>query len=380
MFIRGRCRLHVLLLWAGLTHVGQVWAQIDLDTALLGHESTIGALIAFDMRLDVYAPSPSIARQLAAVARGADVELAHYQTYWWLVDGRRERVQVSPVVLGDADIRSDLVRDGSVDKQILNWDWKNPPQLSPAKQGRIRAEIRAQSPIFPGRDPALFALRYPRFEPHEPRLTLRQFINRFRERSVIDADDFEITLRGDRLEFYKDDEQVRLWLSKSHGFLIRRMVREKIVPIAVHEHGKQWQRLQYEVQDFQKIGESHIPFPKVVRYSLFDAFRGDEVSYAIHMFTCHSANVPIRPELFDLQFPKNVLVVDTWEDPTKVKWYLLGEGGKRIPIRSRDELALYEPRQPASRGGSQWMIALHGVVLVLMVVALLWRKRRRRET
>lgn len=357
------------------------WADIDLETALTAHESTIDSLISFEMRLDVYAPSPSIAHNLAAVARGADIALALFQSYRWIVDGRKERVQVSPVALGDSDFREDVVRDGSVEKVIMNWDWHNPPRISPSQQGRVRAHILPQTDNFQRRDPAQPALIYPRFHLSEPRMKLRQFIGRFRDISTHDdGQNVVVTLRGDRLGFYKGGEQVTLTLSKSHGFLIRRMVNERVDPVPVKEYGKSWRRLQFEVTSFQTVGEGAIPFPKTVRYSVFDAYKGDEVAFSLNSFTCVSANSAIPPESLTLTFPKDVLVVDLAEDPTKAKWYLMGDQGKRIPIRSRDELALYDHSTFATGRGRPWVIAINAVIFVIVVSTLLLRRTWRRKT
>jgi hypothetical protein len=362
---------------------GSVQAAIDLETALRAHETTIGSLNSFEMRVEVHAPSPETMRVLVAIATGTAGQPVLWQRYRWLLDGSKERIQIEPFQQtrnGDGLVMNidDIVRDGAVEKVLSNWDWKQPQKISPAKQGSVVAEVRPQTDSFRYRDPAQPALIYPRFELSEPRAPLRLFVKRFQEKSCIeDGSDVVIELRGDALGTYKDDERVKVVLSKPNAYLIRSFVHEKVRAVAAKDYGQGWSRFQFEVTRFQSIGPG-IPFPESVRYSIVDAFKQAEVAYSINTFSCVSANKSIEPDLFKLDFPKDVLVTDAVEDPKIPKWYLIGENGTRIPIRSKSDLALYDKSARHASANSMWLI-VNGVVFVVAIGLLARHLRRRRR-
>lgn len=360
---------------------GAVGAEIDLEMALRAHETTIDSLNSFEMRVEVRAPSVGMMRNLVAIATGTGGEPVLWHRHRWLVDGRNERVQSTPFEITSRnglvmDI-DDIVRDGTVEKVLSNWDWNNPQKISPANQGSVLALARPQTDSFRNRDPAQLALLYPRFELTEPRMRLGRFVKRFRDKSCTeDGVDVVIELRGDALGFYKDDERVRVVLSKPSGFLIRSMVREKIKPQLASDYGKEWNRMQYEVTKFQSVAAG-IPFPESVRYSIFDAFKNVEVMYSINTFSCVSANEAIGQSAFKLDFPKDVLLTDSVEDPRAAKWYLIGENGTRIPILSKSDLLLYDNSVKRGSRKQWWLLANAGVFLVVLIFLgrRAWRRR-----
>ena len=353
----------------------------QLDEILARHEAGLEQVQVFELELKIYSPDPPTKETFSTWTKGDGPEPQLYFEGLWASNGVAERIQLTPKrrTVGKNGLPAnydDYLRDGEREFWLANWDWNDPQEISPAKQGSVMAEVRPQTSEFRTRDPAWWLLRTPRFETPEPRLPLRDFIARFASVSCDIGNDpnrpVTITLQDDALELTPEDAEVRVTLDPARDYQIVRLEREST--------GDAPMMMSYVVDEFLETPSGAV-FPQKVVYRVTEAQLPRGVTMGIYEVVESRFDGPVDPSLFEFVFPKDVQVVNsTGDGGEERKWTLWGEDNQPLAtIEDPVDLLEYDPvakaAMPAPRTSFlNWALLANGLIAILAVAWLVCRR------
>lgn len=363
----------------------QLRAQ-DVEAILSRHESTRAGLWSLHVKADCYAPSEGgFASGLVNLLIGGQQKLPLVYQCEWIVEGPNEKISYTPLV--DKELNGlpnnyfELVfRDGK-EYLLENWNRDNPQSVSPSAQGSVRAYIGLQREAFIRKDPGMNSLFLPRVLMNEPRLNLRRLIGRFGTSEVASEDDSTVVIRlkRDSARILDPSENMEVTLAKNFGYLVSCIAVVNDSVLNPTELGKNASRIELRVADFHSL-EDGIYFPSLSTYTVVDSFRNTKVKLAEYQFQVVSVNDDIADDVFVMNFPKDVLVIDSSSDPKEVKWFLWGDGNR--PAREVDSIAELSATDEGDKG-SRMRSTLYGIILfssslvVFFVIVCVYFRRRR---
>jgi len=364
-----------------------VMPQSDLlESALQKHESSIAQVQIFHVIWHARAPLPPTQENHLDWLNGIGREPVLFFEGAWISNGMAERIQFVPHQQRSNDAGlpiniDDYLRDGEVEYWLANWDWDSPQEITPTQQGTVTAEVRPQTSEFRARDPAWWLLRMPRFETTEPRLSLRDYLERFNDVKFEQPEEanspVRILLKDDKLGLTSDSAIVEILLDPSADFQISRLTRTTV--------GEVSEKLEYIVKEFITT-PSGGKFPGKVTYSVTNQQIPNGALMGEYEVVKSSFDEPPDPSLFVFRFPENAQVVDTTVGADGVKWVLWGANdAPKAVLKSPMDLLDYDPVAKAAMPGQnssfyKMFIPVNIVVACIAVAAiLLWRRGLKRR-
>lgn len=314
------------------------------------------------------------------------------QEYRWTKAGQRERFtfirhDVKPTLDGRPQGLMDVVLDGSKYQLLGNWDPKRPQRISPEQQGTVMAHMGPQTNVNPaGPSPAahfLFAVDYP------PGRSLAELVRVSRHAAVkgtstvgghqtwvIGAESPE---EGDRKTFFE------IHLDPKVNYMVCKVVKDK--PMAKRANSKNVGITSTtEVVRFAEVKEG-LFFP----IQLTGTSSSTPSATVQTTVTSVRINDPLPDDAFRIEFPKYALVEDYALADGKARVHIWGEAKPLATVTTQAEIDAFvdqlraDPKaaaelglEPAGSAGiRRYVLWSAPVLLVLALVAVVWRRVRR---
>lgn len=361
---------------------------LNLNTIIDHHRRATRLIDTIDAKIDVFGQD-----FIGPRAKNGETQIGHLR---WIRAGSRERLKFRAVqIVRDREGHPvgglyDIYQDGRVRRGLSNWDWDNPSEITPAKQGAVSAYVKTQDRnSMTGDDPAVPLLlsfrrgggdQVARSMPEliargtaQPRLRWTTTNGRRLLRIRLAHPGFrgKPAARGSYLDFFVDPEV---------NFHIRRYV-EYNAALEVYDPQTKTTRnvgvvKTREVLRFRRLGNG-VFFPIEATYS----FRRDDLGKVTHIERTVVKDCSINTELpqdaFDFRFPEHVRVYHMPSADADFKVEIWGKDDRPVatlnsPKELRDFLAKYRngDNDSAKEGSSRTSYStVFRIVIILAVVA-----------
>lgn len=307
----------------------------------------------------------------------------HAQTWHWTKKGKIERQRFTnhsseptkdnlPTNLGD------LIEDGKQVKALMNYDWDDPQEIHPYRQGTVRAWYAPQDRTVSGEFPSpsgQFAMFHVQATLTDPRRTLRELIQQspkveLKGRTSVGGQEcwhLQIEHPDTKTKGAFAGTRFEVYLDPSVNYMIRKVhfniadtdpSPEKISPI-------QYSR---EAVKFHDAGDGVFVPTEVIAKMYTPAFGKAPVFESRFVVTSVSVNEELPADALAFRWPENALVVEHPPvSPTKRRVQLWGPDDK--PVREVTSIAdLGTP--PALPAESGWFSPMRITFIVVSALAV----------
>jgi len=373
--------LAIWLTWGVVTGLPE-WTPEQLATA---HGQSVEAIYSIDCTAEV-----EVRRRM-----GQSVSPFQLQSRMrWRRAGDRERIQGEwPANRvdrnGNLQGREDILRDGDVVKILSNWDWQDPPDISPTRPRSARGSVIQYEPEqgLSNFDVPMVLLLYGLLGVHHPRVPLIESLRMFGQAAVVPCSrtgpggESVVCLRLSQprgLRYLEPDHLVELDLVPALNFLV---ARSAVIRPACSMPDATGKRItcRYEMVQEVRRAEEHngiwIPVELVgttQRVGLEEPFESARTHVVVH-----SLNEPLAEEAFTFLFPDQLTVTDmTRADPQGRPLISIWGPADQPEFQTHDANDL--ARRYGQTGPSVSGVAVIALVAPLLVLIVAWIRLRRR--
>ena len=354
--------------------------DLDLDTIIEAQENAVGLIHAIDVRMDFEGEN----RPDTRTTKGPLTF-----TWRWSSEGERERMRIQtdyfpPTPDGRPTNLTDTYQDGRQRWTLANYDPKNPQQVTPVKQGTLRASVepqmRTRSTRFP--DPRPYLGLCVQFNDRDLVRSLREMRKAYPKVELIGKVPYKdhIVWRI-RAEPPGNDPKnyMEIDCDPTKNFNIRR--------VTAHNGG------------YQVTGGGNMPFVSV--REMLDYYEGADGVFIPTRFeervefpesgssvllhgkvTVNALNTKMPQDAFDFRFPKFAVVRHLPPEGLKVTVDVWGDDGPIFTTNDTGRLVAYarengfDTARPASSLDYPVLVSI--LILTMILVILVVRGIRRR--